>query len=94
MVDVNSNKKWYALYTKPRAEKKLKLTLSQKNITNFLPILNLKKKWSDRYKIVETPIFSSYIFVKIDYNSEATLVLKDPNSVQFVLFEGKPAEIK
>jgi transcription antitermination factor NusG len=90
---MNIEKKWYVLYTKPRAEKKIKLSLDAMEIDNFLPLIPQKKKWSDRYKIIETPLFSSYIFVKIDYQKESLKVLKDPNSVNFLFFQGKPANI-
>ena len=85
---------WYAVYTKPRGEKKLKEALHKKSIECFLPLISEKKKWSDRNKIVYSPLFASYLFVKIDYARDSLLVLQEPNSVQFVNYNGKPASIE
>ncbi|MCB1156731.1 MAG: UpxY family transcription antiterminator [Leptospiraceae bacterium] len=90
---MEEKKSWYAVYTKPRAEKKLKDSLDKKGIQTFLPILKQKKKWSDRTKYVETPVFPSYVFVKINFEKEALDISREPNSVSFVFFNGKPAEI-
>jgi transcriptional antiterminator RfaH len=85
---------WFAVYTKPRSEKKLKASLDKRGIQVYLPLLAQKKKWSDRWKIIETPLFSSYVFVKIVYSEDSLTVLKDPNSVFIVKFSGKPAIIE
>jgi transcription antitermination factor NusG len=57
---------WYVLYTSPRAEKQVKIRLEQLDSVDevFLPIHLCPKVWSDRVKIVETPLFNSYIFVR------------------------------
>ncbi len=88
-----TDSKWYVLYTKSRAEKKLKFALDQLKIPNFLPLISQKKKWSDRYRVVDVPMFSGYIFVKIHYQQDSIKVLKEPNSVGFVSFQGHPATI-
>ena len=67
---------WYAVYTKPRAEKKLKEALEKKSIQNFLPLITEKKKWSDRQKLISVPLFASYVFVKIDYSQYSLGVLQ------------------
>ncbi|MEM7183490.1 MAG: transcription termination/antitermination NusG family protein, partial [Spirochaetota bacterium] len=87
-MEEQKEKRWYALYTKPRAEKKLRDRLNMLKIENYLPVLIQKKKWSDRFKEIATPIFPSYIFVKINYQQEAVSVLKEPNAVLFVQFQG------
>lgn len=92
--DAKSSLQWYAVYTKPRAEKKLKESLEKKSIENFLPLLSERKKWSDRYKIISSPLFASYLFVRIDFHQDSTLVLREPNSVHFVYHNGKPATIE
>lgn len=82
---------WYILYTKPRAEKKLHEELLESNIDSYLPIITEKRKWSDRIKTIHSPLFSSYLFVKIDYQNESKSVLKKNHALQFIHFEGKPA---
>lgn len=87
------NKNWYVVYTRPRAEKKLLLELQEKSIESFLPLLPVKKKWSDRIKIVDSPIFTSYIFVKINFQEDSVNILKLKNALQFIYFNNKPAII-
>ena len=60
----NSEEKWYALYTRPRAEKLVFQRLVEAGIETFLPLQKTYRMWSDRKKLVEKPLLSSYIFVK------------------------------
>ncbi len=58
---------WYALYTSPRAEKKVLerlQALGNDDIVCYLPLHRTPRVWSDRVKIVEVPLFNSYLFVK------------------------------
>ena len=50
-------KKWIAVYTKPRHEKTLAQELEKKGIESYLPLLKERRKWSDRKKWVEFPLF-------------------------------------
>jgi transcription antitermination factor NusG len=59
-------KYWLAVYTKPRHEKMAYKFLCEKNIETYLPLIRVKRKWSDRYKWIEKPIFNSYLFVHIE----------------------------
>ena len=71
MENTESTYKWYALYTKSRAEKKVFDQLTAQGIKAYLPLRRVLRQWSDRKKWVEVPIISSYIFVNItakDYN--------------------------
>ncbi len=84
---------WYAIYTRPRSEKKLAENLAKLGIEHYLPLLRTRKKWSDRYKWVEEPLFTSYVFVQIDFERDALRVLKLPQAVYFVSTEGAPTVI-
>lgn len=85
---------WYALYTKPRAEKKIAENLEKLGIEVYLPLLRTRKKWSDRYKWIEEPIFASYLFVHIYFERDSLRVLKLPQAVYFVSTEGVPTTIE
>ena len=61
-----SSEHWIAVYTKPRHEKTAYKQLGIKGFTVFLPLLRERRKWSDRKKWVEFPLFKSYIFVKTE----------------------------
>ena len=86
-------REWYVVYTKPRSEKKLHEALRKKAITSYLPLLRIRKKWSDRYRWIEKPAFDSYLFVSIDFDQEALNVLKTPNAMRFVQWGGSPATL-
>jgi len=86
-------KKWYALYTKPRWEKKIDTVLVRKGIESWCPLQKIERQWSDRKKIIEDPLFKSYVFVRID-DTERTNVLMTDGVLNFVYYLGKPAVIK
>lgn len=85
-------KRWLALYTRPRFEKKILKALEEQNIECYLPLIKTLRQWSDRRKWVEVPLFSSYVFVNVSV-SEHLVVLNTPGSVRFVAFEGSAVEI-
>ena len=78
--------KWYALYTNPRAEKKVANELDIRGFENYLPLQTTFKKWSDRKKKVEIPLFNSYVFVKTDLELNYYKILEIPGIVKFVRF--------
>jgi len=57
--------RWYALQVRARHEKIVAHRLNENRITNFLPLVTELHRWSDRRKLVELPLFSCYVFVKI-----------------------------
>jgi len=79
---------WYAIYTRPRWEKKVESELKYKGIDVYLPLQKKLKQWSDRKKKVETPLFPSYVFVNIDYKFRFD-VLQTSGVVKFVAFSGE-----
>lgn len=85
--------KWHAIYTRPRWEKKVNNLLLQKGIASYCPLNKVRRKWSDRMKTVEEPLFKSYVFVKIS-DEERTSVRMTNGVVNFVYWNGKPAIIK
>ncbi len=89
----NGTKKWYAVYTKPRWEKKVHRLLEEKGVECYCPLNKVHRKWSDRIKIVEEPLFKSYVFVRVQ-EDEKTGVRMVNGVVNFVYWLGKPAIIK
>lgn len=55
---------WYVLYTAPRAEKQVRDRIDALGIECWLPLHRTPRVWSDRVKIVELPLFNSYLFVR------------------------------
>ena len=84
---------WYAVYTRPRWEKKVAALLTRKKIENFCPLNKVVRQWSDRKKTVYEPLFTSYVFV---YAAEAEFndIRQTDGILNFVYWLGKPAVIK
>ena len=79
---------WLVIYTKSRQEKKVQAHLQRQLIESFLPLRRQRKKWSDRWKWVEAPLFSSYIFVRPELKIKDSLLQID-GVVRYLRFNGK-----
>lgn len=88
----SSEDKWYALYTRPRAEKLVYQRLVEISIEAYLPLQKTFRTWSDRKKLVEKPLLSSYVFVKTK-KKNFPQVYKTNGVVKFISFEGQPVSI-
>ena len=73
--------KWYAVQTRARHEKVIAKRLREKGLTTFLPLVSEVHRWSDRWKRVELPLFSCYIFVKLIRTSRDRLWLSQVDGV-------------
>ncbi len=85
--------KWYAVYTRPRWEKKVANLLHQGGFESYCPLNKVRRKWSDRIKLVEEPLFKSYVFVKVDEAGRTGVRMTD-GVINFVYWDGKPAIVK
>src|SRR5262245_30753622 len=92
-MKIDNQKFWFAVYTKPRCEKRVHQLLISRGVESYCPLNMVKKQWSDRVKIVEEPLFKSYVFVHI--SREEQLKVRMTNGViNFVYWLGKPAVIQ
>ena len=86
-------KAWFAVYTKPRCEKKVADLLWKKEIENYCPLNRVHKQWSDRKKIILEPLIPSYVFVRI--GAEEHLTVRQTHGIlNFVYWLSKPAVIR
>jgi len=85
-------KAWYAVYTNSRAEKRVSDRIAELGIEAFLPLQKTLRQWSDRKKLIEKPLISSYVFVKI-IPREYLIVRKIDGVVKFIMIQGKPIPI-
>jgi transcription antitermination factor NusG len=90
---MNASPLWYAVYTKPKWEKKVAELLRRKNIEAWCPLNKVVKQWHDRKKTVDEPLFTSYVFVCITA-AEKVEVCKTSGILNFVHWLGKPAVIR
>ncbi len=88
-----AQKKWYVVYTKPRWEKKVHAFFAEKGLVSYCPLNKVRKKWSDRIKLVEEPLFKSYVFVQVR-EEEQMEVRMVSGVLNFVYWNGKPAVVK
>jgi transcription antitermination factor NusG len=91
---ITHDKHWYAIYTNPRAEKKVAQALQLNGIVCYLPLQITIKQWSDRKKKVEEPLFKSYVFVHVNLELERLIVLNTPGIVKFVRIGGENPTIR
>ncbi len=87
------NKNWKVVYTRSKWEKKVDQLLNEKGIQSFCPLIKKERKWADRKKIVEFPLFNSYLFVNIN-NKEELVVRETLGVVNFIYHSGKPAVVR
>lgn len=83
---------WYALYTRPNFEKRIHKTLQEMGLTSYLPMCRTLRQWSDRKKWIEVPLFYSYLFVHVDAR-ERLLSLTPNGVVRMVSHNGQPSRI-
>jgi transcription antitermination factor NusG len=86
-------KYWTAFYTKPRNEKKVSERLGDLGYEIFCPVRTVLKQWSDRKKKVKEPLFTSYIFARVD-DSIRQEILQDQGVVSSVFWLGKPVVVR
>jgi len=86
-------KKWLVVYTKPRWEKKVNTSLVKKGIEAYCPLNKVRRKWSDRMKTIEEPLFKSYVFVNVE-DAGMTEVRFVDGVLNYVYWNGKPAIVR
>jgi transcription antitermination factor NusG len=75
---VSSNvrsRSWYALRIRPRFEKLAAKHLRDKGYEEYLPLCRSARRWSDRMKTVEMPLFSGYVFCKFDIQDRLPILV-------------------
>jgi transcription antitermination factor NusG len=80
---------WYVTYTSPRHEKHVARQLEERGISSFLPLYKSTRRWKDRKKELELPLFPSYVFAQIQLERRVDL-LRIPGVVSLVSFQGRP----
>jgi transcription antitermination factor NusG len=67
--------RWYAIHTRFHHEKKIEVRLREHGISTFLPWVRQVRRWTDRRKSIELPLFPCYAFVNIVPNAELRLAI-------------------
>lgn len=86
--------RWYAIQVRYRAEKKTLQRLTTKGVETFFPAVDALHRWSDRRKLVSTPLFSGYGFVQTVLSTETRMrVLQTEGVIGFVTVLGHAAPV-
>jgi len=83
---------WYAVRVKPNCERVAASSLSGKGFDHCLPVHSLEKRWSDRNKRIERPLFPGYVFCRFGAGQRGA-VLTTPGVMHVVCFGGIPAPL-
>ncbi len=81
----SDSSRWFAVWTRSRQEKSAASVLEMLGVPHFLPLKSEIRQWSDRKQNVTVPLFSGYLFVRINPARDGRLqVLKTPGIAGFV----------
>jgi transcription antitermination factor NusG len=83
---------WFVVQVIPRHEKRVDTILQQQNYGHFLPMRRTRRKWSDRVKVIEQPLFPGYVFVHTQSCSVGK-IHRMPGFIRIVSFGGKPCPV-
>jgi transcription antitermination factor NusG len=83
---------WFALQVRTRQEASVSDQLNGQGYERFLPLYKVRKRWSDRIKEVEAPLFPGYLFCRFDPHDRLP-ILKTPGVIQIIGFKDGPAAV-
>jgi transcription antitermination factor NusG len=75
---------WYALRIQSRLASVASTTLRGKGYEEFLPLYRSRRRWSDRIKDLELPLFPGYLFCRFDVGDRLMPILTTPGVVGIV----------
>jgi transcription antitermination factor NusG len=84
--------RWYAVYTCANHEKRVASQFALRTVEHFLPLFATIRRWKDRRKRLELPLFSGYLFARLALRDRLR-VLEIPSVVKLVGFNGRPAAL-
>jgi transcription antitermination factor NusG len=80
---------WFALQVVPRHEKSVDKMLELRGYNHFLPTYRVRRRWSDRVRVVEEPLFPGYVFCSSQSNL-MEIVRGSFGIIRIVAFGGRP----
>src|SRR5207237_1648992 len=57
---------WFAIQVRPKHEQTAAWAMGQKGYQSLVPTYLCRRKWSDRIKDIELPLFPGYVFCRFD----------------------------
>lgn len=89
MLEGSQEPQWYAAYTRANHERSVATQLAQRAISHYLPVYESVRRWKDRKKLLELPLFPGYVFVHVPPR-ERLRVVQVHGLVRLVGFGGQP----
>ena len=83
---------WFALAVKSLHERVVAECLQSKHFEAYLPVCQRTRRWSDRWKTIERPIFPGYVFCRFNPNDRLP-ILKTPGVTQIVGYSRVPVPV-
>ena len=83
---------WFALQVRVRHESEVTVHLQGKGYEWFLPTYKERRRWSDRVKQVDAPLFPGYVFCRFNPNDRLP-ILKTPGVTQIVGYSRVPIPV-
>jgi transcription antitermination factor NusG len=83
---------WFAVRVRSNCEQIVHRALAHKGYELFLPMYKVTRRWSDRIKHIDIPLFPGYVFCRLDQQKRLP-VLSTPGVVQLVGHGRRPAEV-
>lgn len=92
MSDESSEKngQWFVVWAESRAEKKVEQRLAALGLTPWVPTFKERRRWSDRWRVVEFPLFPGYLFARAT-SGDWSKVLRTPGVLTVVKNGERPA---
>jgi transcription antitermination factor NusG len=83
---------WFAVQVRGRHEARVADHLQGKGYEWFLPLYKCRKRWSDRVKVVDCPLFPGYLFCRLDPQNRLP-ILMTPGVIRLVGQNGWPTPV-
>jgi transcription antitermination factor NusG len=88
----DSGHPWFALRVRSRYEKLVATMAREKGFEEFTPFYRSRRRWSDRFKHIDLPLFPGYLFCRVDPENRLPLLVI-PGVLHFVGIGKVPAPI-
>jgi len=82
-IQSDTGEGWFALSVKPRHERTSAAALRYKGYQEFVPMYRSRRRWSDRIKELELPLFAGYVFCRFDVRHRVP-ILSTPGVLRII----------
>src|SRR3954453_23046201 len=83
---------WFGVRVRSQCEQMASAAMRARDIEEFVPVVRVRRQWSDRVKELDVPLFPGYVFCRFD-TAQRVPVMSCPGVVKVVSFDSRPAPI-